>query len=197
MQTTEVNSTNIVTFTFCSVIFVHLYTLSSVVCSIFLNQECRVCADENWMFLTTECDLLWTVWLSWRCISNAIKTTRIISSLVVWELLCKVKVKFYLCLTKHHTMKVLLTSEVERGEWSALHPGHFTPRERAPSTHWIGAWVGPRASMDAVERWKIPSPHWELNPWIPIIQPIPSCYTDWATPALNCYVEHGKFKWIW
>jgi hypothetical protein len=24
-----------------------------------------------------------------------------------------------------------LTSALDRGEWSALHPGHFTPRERA------------------------------------------------------------------
>jgi hypothetical protein len=24
------------------------------------------------------------------------------------------------------------------GEWSASLPSHFTPRERAPGTHWIG-----------------------------------------------------------
>jgi hypothetical protein len=35
-------------------------------------------------------------------------------------------------------------------EWSASRPGRFTPRERAPVTHWIGGWVGPRAVLDAV-----------------------------------------------
>jgi hypothetical protein len=32
-----------------------------------------------------------------------------------------------------------------------LGPGRFTPRERAPGTHWIGGWVDPRASLDDVE----------------------------------------------
>jgi hypothetical protein len=26
------------------------------------------------------------------------------------------------------------------------------PRERAPGTHWIGGWVGPRTSLDVVEK---------------------------------------------
>jgi hypothetical protein len=56
------------------------------------------------------------------------------------------------------------------GEWSASCPSHFTPTERAPGTHWIGCWVGPRAILDAVKR-KIPSPHWESNPRTLIIQP--------------------------
>jgi len=34
-----------------------------------------------------------------------------------------------------------LTLALDGGERSALHPGHFTPRERVPSTHWIGGWV--------------------------------------------------------
>jgi hypothetical protein len=42
-----------------------------------------------------------------------------------------------------------LTSALDGGEWSAPHPGCFTPRERAPGTHWIGSWVGPRAGLDA------------------------------------------------
>jgi hypothetical protein len=41
-------------------------------------------------------------------------------------------------------------------DWSsggvASWPSHFTPRERAPDTHWIGDLVGPRAGLDAV--WK-------------------------------------------
>jgi hypothetical protein len=43
-----------------------------------------------------------------------------------------------------------LTSALNGGEWSASRPGRFTPRERAPGTHWIGGWVGPRAVLDAV-----------------------------------------------
>jgi hypothetical protein len=30
-------------------------------------------------------------------------------------------------------------------------PGSFIPVERAPSTYWIGGWVGPRASLDVME----------------------------------------------
>jgi hypothetical protein len=43
-----------------------------------------------------------------------------------------------------------LTSALDGGEWSASHTGRFTPRERAPCTHWIGGWVGPRAVLDVV-----------------------------------------------
>jgi hypothetical protein len=50
-----------------------------------------------------------------------------------------------------------LTSALDGGEWSASRPGRFTPRERAPGTHWIGDWVGPRASLDALVKRKIPS----------------------------------------
>jgi hypothetical protein len=41
------------------------------------------------------------------------------------------------------------------GEWSASHPGLFTPWERAPSTHWIGGWVDPRAALNDVEKRKL------------------------------------------
>jgi hypothetical protein len=51
-----------------------------------------------------------------------------------------------------------LTSALDGGKWSALRPGRFTSRERAPDTHWIGGWVGPRAVLDAVVKRKIPSP---------------------------------------
>jgi hypothetical protein len=50
-----------------------------------------------------------------------------------------------------------LTSVLDGGEWSASRPGHFTLRERAPSTHWIGGWVGPRAVLEAVVKREIPS----------------------------------------
>jgi hypothetical protein len=44
--------------------------------------------------------------------------------------------------------------------------------ERAPVTHWIGGWVGPRAVLDVAVKRKIPSPLWESNPRTPIVQPI-------------------------
>jgi hypothetical protein len=44
-----------------------------------------------------------------------------------------------------------LTLAVDAGEWSSSCPGHFTPRERAPSTHWIGGWVDPGASEHGIE----------------------------------------------
>jgi hypothetical protein len=50
-----------------------------------------------------------------------------------------------------------LTSALDVGEWSASRLGRFTSREIAPSTHWIGGWVGPRVVLDAVKR-KIPGP---------------------------------------
>jgi hypothetical protein len=44
-----------------------------------------------------------------------------------------------------------LTSALTGGEWSgSRRPGRFTPRERAPGTHWIGGWVGPRAVLDII-----------------------------------------------
>jgi hypothetical protein len=69
------------------------------------------------------------------------------------------------------------------GEWSASRPGRFTPRERAPGTHWIGGWVGPTAVLDAVVKRKIPSPLRESNPRTPIVQPVAQRYTDWAITA--------------
>jgi hypothetical protein len=59
-------------------------------------------------------------------------------------------------------------------------PGHFTPRERAPGTHWIGGWVGPRAVLEAVVKRRIPSPRRESNPRTPIVQLVAQRYTDWA-----------------
>jgi hypothetical protein len=43
-------------------------------------------------------------------------------------------------------------------EWSASRPGRFNPGERAPGTHWIGGWVGPRASLDDMEKEKFLPP---------------------------------------
>jgi len=48
-------------------------------------------------------------------------------------------------------------SALDGGEWSASHPGCFTPRERDPGNHQIGGRAGTRAAP--VKR-KIPSPSW-------------------------------------
>jgi hypothetical protein len=46
---------------------------------------------------------------------------------------------------------IFFTSALVGGELSASRPGRFTPRERAPGTHWIVGWVDPRAGQDDVE----------------------------------------------
>jgi hypothetical protein len=99
---------------------------------------------------------------------------------------------------KHYAMKtfglvdaythVFLTSALV-GEWSVSRPGRFTPGERAPGTHWIGGWVGPRANLDYMEKWKyMPSPDSNSDPLV--VQPVASRYTDSAIPAL--YYEEIK-----
>jgi hypothetical protein len=40
---------------------------------------------------------------------------------------------------------------------------YFTRGERAPGTHWIGGWVGPRAGLDDVEKTKIALPYRKSN----------------------------------
>jgi hypothetical protein len=79
----------------------------------------------------------------------------------------------------------ILTSALDGGEWLGSRPGRLTPRERAPGTHWIGSWVGPKAVLDTVVKRTIPSPCWESSPRTPIIQPIDQHYTNWATIALT------------
>jgi hypothetical protein len=40
----------------------------------------------------------------------------------------------------------------------------YTPREKAPSTHWIGGWVGPGVYLDAMVYRKISYSCRESNP---------------------------------
>jgi hypothetical protein len=47
---------------------------------------------------------------------------------------------------------VFLTSALILSEWSASRPGRFTPGDRAPGTHLIGGWLGPRAGLKDMER---------------------------------------------
>jgi hypothetical protein len=105
------------------------------------------------------------------------------------------KVKLSLCFnwaTRHegvlgewrYSSTLSLTSALDGGEWSASRPGRFTPRERAPGTHLIGGWAGPRAVLDAMVKRKIPCPSRKSNPRTPIVQPVAQRYTDWAITAL-------------
>jgi hypothetical protein len=61
---------------------------------------------------------------------------------------------------------IFLTSVLVGGEWSASRPGSFIPGERPPPcTHWIGDWVGTRASLDDEEKRKfLTLPGLELRP---------------------------------
>jgi hypothetical protein len=109
--------------------------------------------------------------------------------------MCKGKVKLSLCFSRaprhegvlgewRYSSTRPLTSALNGGEWSASRPGRFTPRERAPDTHWIGGWMGLRVVLDAVVKRKIPSPRRESNHRTPIVQPLAQRYTDWAVTAL-------------
>jgi hypothetical protein len=73
-----------------------------------------------------------------------------------------------------------LTSALDGGEWSASRPSRFTPTKRAPGTHWIGGWAGPRAVLEAVVKRKIPSPRRESNSRTQIVQPVAQreCYPN-------------------
>jgi hypothetical protein len=60
---------------------------------------------------------------------------------------------------------VFLTSALAGDEWSASCTSRFNPGETAPSTHWIGGWVSPRAGLDNVEKRKfLTLPVLELQP---------------------------------
>jgi hypothetical protein len=66
--------------------------------------------------------------------------------------------------------------------WATSRSGHFTPGERARSTHWIGCWVYLRAGLDDLEKRTFSTlPGLDSDP--SVIQPIASRYTDYAIPA--------------
>jgi hypothetical protein len=78
---------------------------------------------------------------------------------------------------------VFVTSALVGGEWFASRPGRFTPRERAPGTHWIGGWVDPRTSLDKVEKRKKYCPYWDSNSDSSAVHQVASRYTDCALLA--------------
>jgi hypothetical protein len=63
-----------------------------------------------------------------------------------------------------HTISALSRDLEMSGQ---LHAPGLYPGERTPSTHWIGSWMGPRDSLDAVAKRKNPFHYWELNPSYP------------------------------
>jgi hypothetical protein len=80
--------------------------------------------------------------------------------IVTFHIMCKVKVKLSLCLTKYHAITTypvlnqaprhedvwgsagiaahILTLALDGGEWSASHPGRFTPRSYREAIVWPG-----------------------------------------------------------
>jgi hypothetical protein len=65
-----------------------------------------------------------------------------------------------------------LTLALDDGEWLASHSYHITHGETALGTHCTGGWVGPRASLDIMEKRKVSCSCWELNPDSLVIQPV-------------------------
>jgi hypothetical protein len=81
------------------------------------------------------------------------------------KLKVKVKVKLFLCLTKHHAMKMYWWSggiaarnlNIGTG-WSrvvSFMPRPLNLRGNSPRTRWTGGWLGPSVDLDAVARRKI------------------------------------------
>jgi len=54
---------------------------------------------------------------------------------------------------QHHAF---LTLALDRSEYSASHPDHFIPKERAPGTYQREGWVGLRAGLDMMGKERKP-----------------------------------------
>jgi hypothetical protein len=95
-------------------------------------------------------------------------------------------------------MRKYVTSALDGGERSASHPCRFTTREKAPGTHWIGGWMGPRTVLDTVVKRKISIPRRESNPRTPIVQPVAQRYTDWnRTPFSTSILSINLMTLMW
>jgi hypothetical protein len=70
----------------------------------------------------------------------------------------------------------------------------FTPRERAPSTHWIGSWVVPRTSLDDVEK-KIFLPYRDPNSDSSVVQPVGSLLYRLPYPSVHTKI-YGTYVHI-
>jgi hypothetical protein len=98
------------------------------------------------------------------------------------------KVRFSLCATSWALcnqgvyIHVFLTRAVG-GEWWALHLG----------AHW-GGWMGPRASLGDMEKWKLPDSAGTQNP-TPVTQPVGSHYP--GSPRLCSEYILSFFELLW
>jgi hypothetical protein len=68
-----------------------------------------------------------------------------------------------------------------------LHAPAALPPERAPGTHFLGAWVDSRAGLDDMEKWKFFTPPGLELPLPLVVQPVASRYTDWTI------IKHKSF----
>jgi len=71
-------------------------------------------------------------------------------------------------------LHAFLTSALDRSEWSPSGTSCFTPWENVPSTHWLGGWMDPTASLDTATKRKIPTP---ARNWTPVSHPAHSLVT--------------------
>jgi hypothetical protein len=95
-----------------------------------------------------------------------------------WSLICDQE-KLSLCLIKHHAMNMyrgvesqlhtFIASALHEGEQSASLSDHFIPRKKTPSIPGTERWVGPTATLNAVEKAKISAParNWHQFPCHP------------------------------
>jgi len=141
-----------------------------------------------WKKCSSECCAWWAVphdqATKWRSYETAQWNEAAMSVMV--------RVKLYLCLTKHRVVKTywgvevdfhaLLTSTQDVDKWSASRHGRFTSGNRASVTHLIGGCMGPRVGLDAVARRKNYFPFRESSPF---------------RPALSSVTVLSRFKFLW
>jgi hypothetical protein len=79
-------------------------------------------------------------------------------------------------------INIFLTSALVGGEWPASSRCRFTLQEKAPPTHWIGGWVGPRAGLKDMEKRKfLTLPGLEIRPL--------GCSANYVFKLLNCILS--------
>jgi hypothetical protein len=70
-----------------------------------------------------------------------------------------------------------------------LAPAASTSGERAPGTHWVEGWVGPRAGLDAVEKRKFLTLNWDSNSDPSLVYPVANRYT-YCVITSQCHFLH-------
>jgi hypothetical protein len=53
-------------------------------------------------------------------------------------------------------LRAFFAFELDTTHSSDSRPGRFNSGKRAPTTHWIGGWVGPKAGQDTAEEKNLP-----------------------------------------